>query len=152
MYEVQATLIGTVITNPVKRIAGGEEVLSFRMASNARRLDHKSGEWVDNGTLYLTVSCWRRLVKGVGASIMMGDPIIASGQLRTNEYTNRDGLDRSDLEMRASAIGPDLARCIVKVERPRTSAQPREPVEHSAFTREGEMAESDSDTRESVGI
>ena len=39
------------------------------------------------------------------ASIVVGDPIIAYGQLRTNEYTSRDGAERADLEMRASAVG-----------------------------------------------
>ena len=122
MYEAHAAIVGTVITNPVKRTtAGGEEVLSFRMASNARRQDRTTGDWIDGDTLYLTVTCWRRLVTGVGASIMRGDPIIAYGQLRTNEYTNRDGVERADLEMRASAVGPDLARCIVKFDRARTA-------------------------------
>lgn len=123
MYEAQCAVVGTVITNPIKRsTATGDEVLSFRMASNARRQDRSTGEWTDGGTLYLTVTCWRRLVKGVAASLMKGDPIIAYGQLRTNEYTNRDGVDRADLEMRASAVGPDLARCNVSVDRTKPAA------------------------------
>ncbi|WP_430333254.1 single-stranded DNA-binding protein [Rhodococcus sp. ACT016] len=118
MYETHTAVVGTVITDPVKRETGsGEEVMSFRMASNTRRRDRESGEWVDGGTLYLTVSCWRRLVQGVGASLMKGDPIIAYGELRTNEYRTRDGDPRSDLEMRASAVGPDLARCSAKLDR-----------------------------------
>lgn len=120
MYEAQCAVVGTVITNPVKRsTASGDEVLSFRMASNARRQDRATGEWTDGGTLFLTVTCWRRLVKGVGGSLMKGDPVIAYGQLKTNEYTTREGVERSGVEMTASAIGPDLARCIVTVERAR---------------------------------
>ncbi|OZD04679.1 single-stranded DNA-binding protein [Rhodococcus sp. 06-235-1A] len=123
MYEAQCAVVGTVITNPVKRSTPtGDEVLSFRMASNARRQDRTTGEWTDGGTLYLTVTCWRRLVRGVGASLMKGDPIIAYGQLRTNEYTNRDGVERSDLEMRASAVGPDLSRCNVSIHRTKAVA------------------------------
>ncbi|MFY2787753.1 single-stranded DNA-binding protein [Rhodococcus sp. MALMAid1271] len=123
MYEAQCAVVGTVITNPVKRSTPtGDEVLSFRMASNARRQDRTTGEWTDGGTLYLTVTCWRRLVRGVAASLMKGDPIIAYGQLRTNEYTNRDGVERADLEMRASAVGPDLSRCIVSVHRTKEPA------------------------------
>lgn len=118
MYETHATVVGTVITHPVKRpTSSGEEVVSFRMASNVRRMDRVTGEWTDGGTLYLTVCCWRRLVTGVGASIMKGDPIIAYGEIRTNEYTTKDGVERADLEMRASVVGPDLARCIAKLER-----------------------------------
>ncbi|EGD22915.1 single-strand binding family protein [Prescottella equi ATCC 33707] len=118
MYETHGTVVGTVITDPIKReTTSGEEVMSFRMASNVRRRDRESGEWVDGGTLYLTVSCWRRLVQGVGASLMKGDPIIAHGALRTNEYKTRDGEPRSDLEMRATAVGPDLARCSARLDR-----------------------------------
>lgn len=51
MYEAQATVIGTVVTHPVRRdLANGEQVVTFRMASNARRFDAAAGEWVDNGT------------------------------------------------------------------------------------------------------
>ncbi|MCP2318676.1 single-strand DNA-binding protein [Nocardia amikacinitolerans] len=118
MYEAMATVVGTVVTNPVKRdLSNGEQVLTFRMASNSRRLDFASGEWVDNGTLYLTISCWRRLVGGVDASLRRGDPVLVYGQLRSHEYRTKDGVERRDLEMRATAVGPDLSRCTAQVSR-----------------------------------
>ncbi|PXX59813.1 single-strand DNA-binding protein [Nocardia tenerifensis] len=118
MYEANATVIGTIVNHPVKRdLPNGERVLSFRMASNSRRLDRSTGEWVDNGTLFLTVNCWRRMAAGVDASLRRGDPVIAHGQLRSLEYRTRDGMDRRDLEMRASAVGPDLGRCTAHVTR-----------------------------------
>ncbi|MFC8180585.1 MULTISPECIES: single-stranded DNA-binding protein [Nocardiaceae] len=153
MYEAQCAVVGTVITNPVKRsTASGDEVLSFRMASNARRQDRATGEWTDGGTLFLTVTCWRRLVKGVGGSLMKGDPVIAYGQLRTNEYTTREGIERSAVEMTASAIGPDLARCIVKVERVRTVIG-GESDEPSGATESGDpgVLRDSSDTEEADG-
>ncbi|MEV6137743.1 single-stranded DNA-binding protein [Nocardia sp. NPDC051990] len=118
MYEAMVTVIGTVVTHPVKRgLTNGEQVVTFRMASNSRRFNPETSEWVDSGTLYLTVSCWRRLVVGVDASLRRGDPIIAHGQLRTHEYRARDGVERRDVEMRASSIGPDLSRCTAQVVR-----------------------------------
>ncbi|MFD8248971.1 single-stranded DNA-binding protein [Nocardia sp. NPDC059691] len=118
MYEANATVIGTIATHPVKRdLTNGEQVVTFRLASNSRRLDQTSGQWVDNGTLYLTVSCWRRLVAGVDASLRRGDPIIAYGQLRSHEYRSKDGVERRDLEMRATAVGPDLSRCVAHLTR-----------------------------------
>ncbi|MEV6218861.1 single-stranded DNA-binding protein [Nocardia sp. NPDC051833] len=118
MYEAHATVIGTVVTHPARRdLANGEQVVTFRMASNSRRFDAAAGEWVDNGTLYLTVSCWRRLVTGVDRSLHRGDPVIAYGQLRSHEYRGKDGTERRDLEMRAVAVGPDLGRCSASVVR-----------------------------------
>lgn len=118
MYEAYTALIGNVVTHPVRRtLASGEQMVTFRMASNARRLDRDRGEWVDGGSLFVTINCWRRLVDGVDASLRLGDPIIAYGQLRSNEYHTKDGVARHDLELRASALGPDLGRCTAMVQR-----------------------------------
>lgn len=123
MYEAMATVIGTVVTHPVTReLNSGEQVLSFRVASNSRRFDQVSGQWVDSGTLFLTVSCWRRLVDGVGASIRRGDPVVVYGQLRSHEYRTKEGVERRDLEMRASVVGPDLTRCTARIVRASESA------------------------------
>ncbi|RDI54448.1 single-stranded DNA-binding protein [Nocardia mexicana] len=143
MYEANTAVIGTVVTHPVRRsLPGGEQVITFRMASNARRFDRDRGEWVDNGSLFVTISCWRRLVEGVDASLRRGDPVIAYGQLRTNEYRTKDGAERHDLEMRASAVGPDLGRCSATVTRRRSgnSAEPR-GVEPAADDRPVEPAQ-----------
>ncbi|MEG8179304.1 single-stranded DNA-binding protein [Nocardia terpenica] len=116
MYEAHTAVIGNVVSHPVRRsLPGGDQVVTFRMASTSRRFDPGSREWVDGGTLFLTVTCWRRLVEGVDSSLQRGDPIIAYGHLRTTEYRTRDGIQRHDLELRAAALGPDLGRCSAPV-------------------------------------
>ena len=118
MYETYSTVVGTVITNPQRRFTqGGEEVISFRVASTVRYKGPGADNWLDGSTLYLTVSCWRRLVTGVGAAIGKGSPVLVHGQLSSSQYTAKDGTARSDLEMRAVAIGLDLARCVSRIER-----------------------------------
>lgn len=118
MYETYATVVGTIVTSPVVRMVGdqGESVLNFRLAGNVRRQDG-AGEWVDGDTLYLTVGCRRRLVQGIAGRLDKGDPVIVHGRIHTDEYTSRDGQRRSDLVMRASAVGPDVARVHVTLER-----------------------------------
>ena len=97
MYETFTTVIGTVVSEPRRRqTTTGEDVISFRVASNSRRIDKRTGEWVDGPTLYLTISCWRRLLAGVGLAVAKGRPIIAHGQIKTNEYPMPDGSRRSD--------------------------------------------------------
>lgn len=114
MFETYTTVIGTVVSEPRRRqTSTGEEVISFRVACNSRRIDKRSQEWVDGPTLYLTISCWRRLLAGVSAAIDKGRPVIAHGQIKTTEYVNADGERRSDLEMSANAVGLDLSRCVV---------------------------------------
>ncbi|MBT1193728.1 single-stranded DNA-binding protein [Rhodococcoides kroppenstedtii] len=127
MNDVWTTVVGTVITDPIKRTTqAGEEVLGFRVASNSRRQDRATGDWIDGDTLYASVSCWRRLVSGVGASLMKGDPVIVYGRARTSEYTTKEGVGRSGLEITATAVGPDLSRCQATLQRPRRDTVPAE--------------------------
>ncbi len=116
MFETPMTVIGTVISDPVYRTTrSGEEVVSFRMASNSRRRDPETNGWADDKTLYLTVSCWRRLVSGVKLSVAKRNPVIVHGNVHTSEYLTGDGERRTTLEMSARAVGLDLSRCIVEV-------------------------------------
>ncbi|UAK38684.1 single-stranded DNA-binding protein [Gordonia bronchialis] len=114
MFETYTTIIGTVVSEPKRRqTSTGEDVISFRVACNSRRIDKRTGEWTDGPALYLTVSCWRRLLVGVAEAIAKGRPIIAHGQIKTNEYPMPDGSRRNDLEMTAVSVGLDLSRCVV---------------------------------------
>ena len=115
MYETYSTIVGRVISDPRRnRMANGDEVISFRMASNTRRRDRATGEWIDGNSLFLTVSCWRRLVAGVASAFDKGRPVIGHGAIHTNSYTTSDGESRTELEMIADSVGLDLARCVVE--------------------------------------
>lgn len=117
MFETPITVVGRIITDFRRRVVAGQEVISFRVASNSRRRTPE-GSWEPGQTLYITVNCWGKLVTGVGAGLYKGAPIIAVGTVHTSEYEDRDGVKRSSLEMRASAVGPDLARAIARIEQP----------------------------------
>jgi len=115
MFETPITVVGRIITDFRRRVVAGQEVISFRVASNSRRRNAE-GDWEAGQTLYITVNCWGKLVTGVGAGLYKGAPIIAVGTVHTNEYEDRDGVKRSSLEMRATAVGPDLARAIARID------------------------------------
>ena len=117
MFETPITVVGRIITDLRRRVVGDQEVISFRMASNSRRRTGE-GTWEPGQTLYITVNCWGKLVTGVGAGLYKGAPVIAVGTVHTSEYEDRDGVKRSSLEMRASAVGPDLARSIARITQP----------------------------------
>ena len=119
MFETPFTVVGTIITDPIRRRVGDQEVYKFRVASNSRRRTAE-GNWEPGNSLYVSVNCWgNKLVKGVGASLGKGDPVIVVGYVYTSEYEDREGNRRSSLEVRATAVGPDLARSIATVDRPK---------------------------------
>jgi single-strand DNA-binding protein len=114
MFETPITVVGTIVNDLVRRQVGDQEVIKFRLASNSRRRT-ADGTWEPGNSLFVTVNCWSRLVTGVGAALGKGSPVIVVGHLYTSEYEDRDGVRRSSVEMRANSVGPDLARCIVRI-------------------------------------
>lgn len=116
MFETPLTVVGNIVNDPIRRSVGDQEVMKFRVASNSRRRG-VDGKWEPGNSLFVTVNCWGRLVSGVGASLGKGSPVIVVGHIHTSEYEDRDGNRRSSLEMRATSVGPDLSRCIARVEK-----------------------------------
>lgn len=134
MFETPITVVGRIVNDPLRRTAGTQDVVKFRIASNARRqLD--DGNWETTDSLFVNVNCWGRLVTGVSASLKKGDIVIAVGKVHTSEYVDRDGVPRASLEMRASSVGPDLSCYIVtlqKLGRPSSPpGQSNEAEEHT---------------------
>jgi single-strand DNA-binding protein len=128
MFETPLTVVGRIITDPRRRRVADQEVISFRVASNSRRRD-ADGNWEPGNSLYITVNCWGKLVTGVGAALGKGAAVIAVGHVYTSEYEDRDGVRRSSLEMRATSVGPDLSRLIVRIlDNVSTASKDAEPV------------------------
>jgi len=145
MFETPLTVVGNIVNDLTRRRVGDQEVLKFRVASNSRRRA-ADGTWEPGNSLFVTVNCWGRLVSGVGASLGKGLPVIVTGHVHTSEYEDREGVRRSSLEMRATAVGPDLSRCIARVEKTASSGSkaaggPTPDPESEAGTTDADDAE-----------
>ncbi|OBF52741.1 single-stranded DNA-binding protein [Mycolicibacterium monacense] len=120
MFETPITVVGNIVNNPYRQRVGDQEVMRFRVASNSRRRT-ADGSWEPGNSLFVSVSCWGKLVTGVGASLGKGDAVIVVGHVHTSEYDDREGVRRSSVEVRATAVGPDLSRCVARIETLRQS-------------------------------
>ena len=118
MFETPFVMVGTIVTDPILRRVGEQQVFKFRVASNSRRRT-ADGEWEAGNSLFVNVNCWGRLVSGVSGTLIKGDPVVVVGHLYTSEYDDREGNRRSSVEVRATAVGPDLGRCTARVEQRR---------------------------------
>ncbi|MCI4675168.1 single-stranded DNA-binding protein [Candidatus Mycolicibacterium alkanivorans] len=142
MFETHLTVVGRIVTDLRRKPVNGQELISFRVASNSRRRNGE-GTWEPGNSLFITVNCWGKLVTGVGAALYKGAPVIVVGDVFTSEYEDKDGVRRSSLEMRATAVGPDLSRAIVRFEQPQPKAA--EPVAEEAAPDEAEEPEEAAD-------
>jgi single-strand DNA-binding protein len=151
MFETPITVVGNIVTNPVRQQVGDQEVMRFRVASNSRRRTAE-GNWEPGNSLFVSVSCWGKLVTGVGASLGKGAAVIVVGYVYTSEYEDREGVRRSSVELRATSVGPDLARCIARIEKMRPSGANSDDATESRNVDDSDGTEDGSDSAgEAVG-
>lgn len=147
MFETPFVMVGTIVTDPIHRRVGDQQVVKFRVASNSRRRTAE-GAWEAGNSLFVNVNCWGRLVGGVGGVLTKGDPIVVVGHLYTSEYDDKEGIRRSSVEVRATAVGPDLGRCnasIVQHRRADTEAEAGSVGVDGDTTSTGDEADDDGD-------
>jgi single-strand DNA-binding protein len=94
--------------------------------------------------LFVTVNCWGRVVAGTSAGLVKGDPVIVVGHVYTSEYDDRDGNRRSSVEVRATSVGPDLARCTARIDRRQQTAEPAPAGPEATTDSTDEADQSDS--------
>ncbi len=145
MFETPFTVVGNVITDVVARRAGESNLATFRMASNSRKKTDDG--WEPGNSLYVTVNCWGRLADGVAGRLFKGDPVVVVGYIFTNEYLDKEGNRRSSMEVRATSVGPDMARCQVKIDPRRPS-----PIELEQPQVEAQVASEPPETENSDAL
>jgi single-strand DNA-binding protein len=140
MNETIVTAVGRVATTVSShRFGDGAVKASFRLVCNERRREWGSGKWVDGEALYISVTCWRALAENVQHSLHIGDPVVVRGRMYTRQYET-EGRRASVVELDASAIGPDLARCTTVVTRPGSGGHSQEATQELALETAQEVA------------
>jgi single-strand DNA-binding protein len=107
---IEATVRGRVVTPPTLHTgASGTEFASFRLAATPRVFDRGAGEWVDGETEWISVAVFgQAFVLHVVKSVHKGQPVIVTGTLTSSAWLDREGEIRSELRLRAQAMGHDL--------------------------------------------
>lgn len=102
------TIEGRVVADPELRFApSGVAVGSFRMVAASRK-KNEAGEWVDDKTLWMKVTCFKQLAENVAESLCKGDLVVVTGRLQTEEW-EKDGEKRSATVMVADTVSASLA-------------------------------------------
>jgi single stranded DNA-binding protein len=115
--KTDLTVVGNVVNAPQRsRLANGDSVTNFRVASTSRRFDRETQSWVDHRTLFVDVECWGELGGNVSHTVSKGDPVIVVGELYTHSWETDQGR-RNRPQVRAEAVGPDLSRGVADFRR-----------------------------------
>lgn len=100
------TIVGYVGNEPAIFSKAKGTICSFRLGCTRGYYD-ASHVWHSFPTTWLTVKTFRRLAENVHRSVRKGDPVIVTGQLNTEVWT-QDNAERSRLVVEASSVGHDL--------------------------------------------
>lgn len=117
------TVIGRLTRDPELRTTkNGKNVCSFTIAANNRRKNQNTGEWEDGSAIFLNCTAWDseflHLATNIDNALHKGMQVIAQGQISQGRYTDRQGVERTTVELRVDSIGPDLNRYGVDVHEP----------------------------------
>lgn len=116
--ETIITVVGNLTADPELRYTqGGVPVANFTIASTPRTFDRQANEWKDGEALFLRASVWREFAEHVAGSLTKGSRVIATGRLRQRSYQDKDGQNRTAIELEVDEIGPSLRYATAQVTR-----------------------------------
>src|SRR6188768_607385 len=102
------TMEGRLVTDPELRFSpSGMAVGKFRLVSDQKK-KNEAGEWVDDKTLWLQVTCFKTLAENCVDSLAKGDLVVVTGRLQTDEWETETGDKRSATVLVANNLGPSL--------------------------------------------
>jgi len=116
--ETVITVVGNLTADPELRYTqSGRAVANFTIASTPRSFDRESNQWKDGEALFLRASCWAEFAEHVASSLTKGSRVIAQGRLIQRSYQDREGNNRTSIELQVDEIGPSLRYATAAVTR-----------------------------------
>lgn len=109
-------LSGNMTATPELRFTqSGVAVTNFTVAEN-RKYTNRAGDEVEE-VIFWRVNCWKTLAENAADSLSKGDRVIVHGQLKQNDFTDKEGVERRTIEITAWDVAPSLLWARATVER-----------------------------------
>lgn len=116
--ETQITVVGNLTGDPELRYTSSSvPVASFTVASTPRTYNRQSGQWEDGTAMFLRCSAWREMAENIAETCSKGMRVIVTGRLTQRNWQNKQGENRSSLEIQVDEIGPSLRYAQAQVNR-----------------------------------
>ena len=98
------TAQGNLVFDPDFTVtASGISRCKLRIACNERR-KNQDNTWSDGETSFFDVVLWRGLAEAAGDAFKKGQPILVVGKVRVSKYEDKNGVERTAVEITADEI------------------------------------------------
>ena len=139
--ETQFTITGNLTADPELRFTqSGQAVADFTIASTPSTYNRKTNQWEDGNPLFMRCTAWNDCAENIAESLRKGMRVIAQGNLVQRSYEDRNGQQRTVIELRVEEIGPSLrfARAqVAKAPRGQQQMSPNAQAAHAAQQQAG---------------
>ena len=100
----RVVLTGNLTRDPeLRNLPSGTAVCSLRIASNTRRKDNQSGEWVDKPNFF-DVTVWGAQGENCANYLAKGRPVAVDGRLEWREWEDKEGHKRQSIDIIADSV------------------------------------------------
>jgi single-strand DNA-binding protein len=111
------TLIGNATADVELRYSqAGKPVANVTIAVSDRR-KNAQGEWEDGDTWFALCTIFGPMAETAAGSIHKGTRVIATGRIKQDSYTDREGNQRTSVGVIVDEIGPSLRYATAQVTR-----------------------------------
>lgn len=109
--DTNLTIVGYLTADPeLKSTSSGLAVVNLTIASTPTKYDRNTSEWVNGETTFMRASAWRNFAESIAVSLKKGDKVVAYGRLVSQSYTDKDGNNRTSMQLDLESLGLDLSR------------------------------------------
>ena len=117
MFPIKVTRVGNLTRDPELRYSakGGAWVTTAMAVDRRRRCD--DGTWEDMAPDFLDVVCFGDLAENVAASLTKGDRVVVVGKIEDQQWTGRDGVERTGHKLIVDDMGASLRYGMIEVNR-----------------------------------
>ena len=109
---------GRLGNDPELKTVGADNIpaVVFSLAHTPR--SKKNGQWVDGETNWYRVVRFGVSAEAIAQTVKKGDEVIVIGTLKMNNYTDKNGVAKTQMEITASELGvvPRIAKAKTSTE------------------------------------
>jgi single-strand DNA-binding protein len=116
------TATGNLVFEPDFQVTqSGVSRCKMRIACNERR-KNQDGTWSDGETSYFDIVLWRGLAEAAADQFKKGQPILVVGKCKVVKYEDKNGVERTTVEITADEIA-----AVVKASKAKVTAPESDP-------------------------
>lgn len=106
---ISATITGNLAVKPeLETTPSGTKLARIVIYSTRRVKDQATGNWVDATTTKVRCTAWNGLAEHAAAELDKGMSVIVKGTLEQRDYTDKQGVQRTSLELTVNEVGRAL--------------------------------------------